>query len=305
MFGNEFVSTTRPDYYFDMPQTEKFTQTAAVVRELAAVSARYWRLKLHAPTVAQTALPGQFVMLRCRDARDAGLDPLLPRPLALLDANRQSGELQLLFFVGGRGTEILRESAKPGAEFLLIGPLGKGFEPIPGANVHIGVGGGSGVAPLVFFFRQGFSSRLITDAAKPKKILILGARTAAHLPAESAVAAPDTALICATDDGSTGFHGHAVQALEQLPEFGKGVRAAVYAAGPEPMMRAAAAAAKKVGAACRVSLEQHMACGVGVCRGCIVDGTTPHPQTGLKRRVVCCDGPVFDPSELADWQAPE
>ena len=80
-----------------------------------------------------------------------------------------------------------------------------------------------------------------------------------------------------------------------------GKRVGIYAAGPEAMLRAAARLAREQGLPCRVSLEQRMACGVGVCRACVVDGTTAHAKTGLQRRTVCQDGPVFDIDELAGW----
>ena len=82
----------------------------------------------------------------------------------------------------------------------------------------------------------------------------------------------------------------------------KGARVGLYAAGPEPMMAATARIGRALGFPVRVSLEARMACGVGVCRACVVDGTTPHPKTGLLRRAVCQDGPVFDIDELAEYR---
>jgi len=106
----------------------------------------------------------------------------------------------------------------------------------------------------------------------------------------------------ATDDGSAGIQGTAIDALKVLLSGElKGKRAAVYAAGPEAMMFAAAKLSRQFNLPCVVSLEQRMACGVGVCRACIVDGVTPHKKTGLMRRTVCQDGPVFDINELAGW----
>lgn len=276
----------------------RFTQVEAEVRELQAVSSRYYLLRLYAPAIAKSARPGQFVMLSCTPADNDEADPLLARPLAVLDADSAGGEFQLLFFVAGRGTALLLQNARPGKKFTVVGPLGNGFRPVPKAQIHIGVGGGSGVSPLVFFFRKGFSA---TEKKTTRRMLILGARTAEQLPKETVTAATETILLRATDDGSAGFHGTAVTALKALPEFSGEEEIAVYAAGPTPMMRAATAAAVKRGhAAVRVSLEQRMACGTGVCRGCVVDAGTPHPKTGLPRRTVCRDGPVFDPLELAE-----
>ncbi|MCZ7647346.1 MAG: dihydroorotate dehydrogenase electron transfer subunit [Planctomycetota bacterium] len=275
-----------------------FVQTLAEPVAHEAVSSRYFLLTLRAPEIARRAQPGQFVMLACQpDA--SGLDPLLPRPLAVLDADPGAGNIRLLYFVAGRGTGILRAFAASGAgrgALRIIGPLGRGFEALPGAEAHVGVGGGSGVAPLVFFFRR-------MPAELPgSRCLILAARSADQLARAEAVSAPSTRLHEATDDGSRGFRGHAVAALEALLEGElRGKRAALYVAGPEPMMEAAAKLARARGLPCRVSLEARMACGVGVCRACVVDALTPHAHSGLKRRAICQDGPVFDPCELKAW----
>ena len=67
--------------------------------------------------------------------------------------------------------------------------------------------------------------------------------------------------------------------------------ATYYACGPAPMLRAAASAADAANASLFVSLEKHMACGVGACLGCTC-------QTEHGRKRVCKDGPVFDYREV-------
>jgi dihydroorotate dehydrogenase electron transfer subunit len=74
----------------------------------------------------------------------------------------------------------------------------------------------------------------------------------------------------------------------------------VYAAGPVAMMQAAWALCERRSLPCQVSLEALMACGMGVCRSCVVDVHDPHPVTGLRRRAMCVEGPVFDAARL-DW----
>lgn len=275
-----------------------FVQTSAETLDQRAVSARYWRLRLRAPEIARRARPGQFAMLSVQpDALpdNAACDPLLPRPLALLDADAKAGTIELLYFVAGRGTALLQNHAvRPGTRLRILGPLGNGFTVVDGAEAHIAVGGGSGVAPLVYFFRK-------AAFGNAPRIVILAARTKEHLAERACVDVPGAELREATDDGSAGFRGNAVEALRALLDGPmKGKRAAVYAAGPEPMMDAAAKLAGQRGLPCRVSLEARMACGVGVCRSCVVDARTPHPATGLFRRTICQDGPVFDPCELKD-----
>jgi dihydroorotate dehydrogenase electron transfer subunit len=328
-------------YHACMPVESKlppFVQTFARVTSHEAVSSRYYLLRLRCEAIARVAQPGQFVMLACAPDICGNSLPLLPRPLAILDARRD--EIELLYFVAGSGTETLRRSAcsaqsqahsgsvavfeeDAGSEqsLRIIGPLGRGFFPLPNVDVHIAIGGGSGVAPLVFFFRRfagmlsGSKGVLQTTVFKKPSAsksqaglaqnatwhLILAARSAEHLAREDVVRTPGV-LHTATDDGSSGFHGNAVQALESLLSGPlMGVRAGLYAAGPEKMMEGVARVGNRLNLPVCVSLEGRMGCGVGVCRACVVDGVSAHPKTGLKRRTVCQDGPVFDTKELAGW----
>ena len=65
----------------------------------------------------------------------------------------------------------------------------------------------------------------------------------------------------------------------------------VYTCGPPAMIQAVARAAIERGVPCEALLEEMMACGVGACRGCVV-------ETRSGYRTVCADGPVFDVTEL-------
>ena len=287
-----------------MPEKKTpFVQEQAQVLSQKSVSTRYYLLRLRAPEIAIRAEPGQFVMLSCVPDLSSSCDPLLPRPLAILDANTSEGTISLLYFVAGRGTLLLNDMAGQATagrlRISVLGPMGIGFSPVPDVDAHLGVGGGSGVAPLVFFLSR------MNASSQTARHLILAARTKDQLAEREVVSSPGVILHEATDDGTAGIKGNAVDAMRTLLAGPlKGTKVAVYAAGPEPMMLGAAQAASELNLPCRVSLEERMACGIGVCRACVVDGTTPHPKTGLKRRTVCRDGPVFDPNELAGkWSA--
>lgn len=278
------------------PATATFVQTTATIIHQEPASSRYFLLRLKCPEIARRAEPGQFVMLACAPDLDGQSEPLLPRPLAILDAHPDKGEIELLYFIAGHGTRILFNTGAAGQQqpLRIIGPLGRGFTPMPNVDVHIGVGGGSGVAPLVFFFR-----RAAREAQSWR--LILGARSNEQLAQEKFVRVPGQ-MHAATDDGSAGFRGNAIDCLKTLLAGPlKGKRAGIYAAGPERMMEGAAKTGRALGLPVQVSLEARMACGVGVCRACVVDGVGPHKKTGLLRRTVCQDGPVFDINELAGW----
>jgi dihydroorotate dehydrogenase electron transfer subunit len=74
---------------------------------------------------------------------------------------------------------------------------------------------------------------------------------------------------------------------------------AIYAAGPEPMLAAAARVCLAVGADLQVSMEAHMGCGVGACRACGI--VTYTDETRINGRV-CREGPVFDAREIL-WES--
>ena len=251
-------------------------QENSIVRQIDRLAESMYRLTLHAPLIAAAARPGQFVMASCGPF----LDPLLRRPFSI---HRRIGPdvLQLLIRVAGRGTELLAQ-CQPGRKLSLVGPLGQGFRLPTEAESICLVGGGIGIAPLFFL-----AERL---EAGQRCTVLLGSRTSAEL---SQLAAEFAQLGCrvetATDDGSLGSHGLVTGLL--APHLTATDR--VYACGPRPMLASVAEMCRNASVACMVSLEAHMACGLGACLGCAVhgaDGRYLH---------VCKDGPVMDAGEVA------
>jgi dihydroorotate dehydrogenase electron transfer subunit len=66
------------------------------------------------------------------------------------------------------------------------------------------------------------------------------------------------------------------------------------------MMQAVARLAATHGAACDVSLEQVMGCGLGGCYSCVVLARDEHGAPHHVRS--CIEGPVFDASRIV-WNA--
>lgn len=217
-------------------------------------------------------LPGQFAMLTL-DPLGRRSDPLLPRPMAVFRA--QGERVEFRHKVVGRGTALL--AALPaGAPLGVIGPLGNGFPPLLERAVL--VGGGTGIASLYQLAQR-----------KPGCRVLLGGRSRDDVLGLADFEGLDAELEVATEDGSLGHRGRVTELLR--PEPGQ----VVCACGPRAMMRAARDLAEKAGARCLVSLESRMACGFGVCLGCVVSA-----HDGF--RYVCSDGPVFDAAEI-DWEA--
>jgi dihydroorotate dehydrogenase electron transfer subunit len=238
---------------------------------------------LEAPGIAETARPGQFVMVEC------GGDTLLPRPFSVhrVDGSR----LALLFSIVGKGTARLAQ-LKKGDRLDMFGPLGNGFTINKDSRNLLLVAGGMGIAPLYFLAEAA--------AGEGKKVTIIsGAKSCDHL---LPVALPqklfnggmlpaNVNVVCATDDGSEGFKGLATQLI---PHYLKLVDQ-VFACGPQAMYRSMAKMPELKNLPVQLSLEIMMGCGVGVCYGCTIK-----TRSGLKQ--VCKDGPVFEMGEV-EWES--
>ncbi len=236
-------------------------------------------LTINSPQIASSALPGQFVMVAC-SGQD---DPLLRRPFSIHNT-LADGSLQILFKVVGRGTGLLARKIT-GQRVDLIGPFGKGFElKRPGAICL--VGGGMGIAPLYLLAKEMRSSQENQDT------VLLGAASAGELSGlNKQFLELGLEVHCATDDGSLGHHGFVTELLRDLPAE---IRS-VCVCGPFPMMKLVAAHCLENELHCQVSLETHMACGLGACLGCTV-----HGSDGAYRHV-CKNGPVFNAQEVS-WK---
>ena len=238
---------------------------------------------LKSPELASQASAGQFVMLQVH----SGTDPLLRRPISLCGAGGQT--VELLFQVKGRGTQLM-SAWEPGRTVSVMGPLGKGFAVRKNAAKALIVAGGIGAAPLLHLARQ-----MIAMNADSEIAFFMGTKNYADAAMIAGILPEPCAAYFASEDGAAPFAGFVTDALaEYLAKNKPGTQQTeIYSCGPEPMLKTVARIAQGYGLPCQVSLEAHMACGVGACLGCVV-GT----REGFKR--VCADGPVFDCREL-DW----
>ncbi|MDP6511243.1 MAG: dihydroorotate dehydrogenase electron transfer subunit [Dehalococcoidia bacterium] len=234
-------------------------------------------LWLEAPEVAETATPGQFVMVGC------GPGLTLRRPLAV---HRVNGErVALLVRRMGRGTGWLCER-QPGDIVDILGPRGQGFRVEDSSRKLLLIAGGMGIAPLYFLVERAL-------AEDRDVVLVYGCHTATAMYPEAVLPA-GTRLSVATQDGTFGYHGTVTDLLQGLPSgFDQ-----AFAAGPVEMYRALQKTdfpALKVGVGLalpvQVTLEVRLGCGFGACFGCAIPTTD-----GI--RLVCKDGPVFKLSQV-------
>ena len=254
-----------------------------------------FRMLLAGPEIAREVQPGQFVNVRVAE----GTDPLLRRPFSVHTAHPSEGVYSLLYMVIGRGTTLLREKG-PGEMLSVVGPLGRPFDPgdSPDAE-HIVVAGGCGAAPLQFL-----SDVLCAKWGSDRVTALAGAATESSLLCEAHFASQGVQVGVSTEDGSRGDRGLVTDLLQKhldQRDGGKPVR--IYSCGPNAMMRQVARVASEAGVEkCQVSLENNMACGLGLCLGCVqkIRGPAPGDTSGRDWHYerVCKDGPVFDAEDI-------
>ena len=275
----------------------------AKIAENKMLAQGFYRMRIESAYLAKNSKPGQFVEIRCSD----GNEPLLRRPLGV-HRIRESG-IELLYGVVGKGTELLSKK-KSGDTVDMIGPLGNGFfvhrKSYIVHRTSVLVAGGIGVAPLVALAEElAYSVERIAYRKKQKIYVLLGAKTRNHILCEDGFKKIGCEVLVSTEDGSKGKRGLATESLGPLLNAIRyPLNATIYACGPAAMLKTVAKIARAERIPCQVSLEERMACGVGVCLGCPVKVRTSSTKyevrsTKYKYKMVCKDGPVFDAKEIA------
>ncbi|WP_207670894.1 dihydroorotate dehydrogenase electron transfer subunit [Caloramator sp. E03] len=205
--------------------------------------------------------PGQFFMLRCYDE-----EPILSRPISVHD--NEDGVVSFLYQRKGRGTSIMTKLKKYD-DIKLTGPLGNGFdiEKIKG-KIAI-VTGGIGIAPMLYTVKKLRECDIDLYAGFKDEIYSV-----------DEFAQYVSNIYISTESGQYGYKGYVTDIFSPF-EYN-----VVLCCGPEVMMEKIVKVCKTYATPVYVSMERHMACGIGACLGCTCE--TKH---GNKR--VCKDGPIF------------
>ncbi len=246
---------------------DRLLDTEALILENRFVSGKLWFMALEPISRLPKPKAGQFLMLEVSST----YDPMGRRAFAIADVR---GDTLLIYYdLVGRGTELMSRMKK-GEKVRIFTHLGKGlFNYSP--RKHLLIGGGVGLAGLTLLGKE-------LKSMGKEVVFVYGARNREHLGMEDWLREEGFEYIIYTDDGSRGRRGYAVDILR---EFGNDW--CVSACGPYPMLKALKSLSENTGHEVYLSLESRMACGWGVCLGCVVKDTS-----GRFLRV-CYEGPVF------------
>ena len=259
-------------------------QVYAKVLNQTEIIKNYFILKIYAPEIVKKAIPGQFVMLSAWEQRD----PLLRRPFTFNRFFSTEGSFEILYKKIGKGTEIMSH-LKTGDQLSLLGPLGNGIKFPKNIKRIAIVCRGIGVAPML----------AIIDKAKEKGIDIyayLSATTKDLLLRKEEIKEKAKLIYITTDDASLGAGGKVTDFLAQTLINTK--MDVVYTCGSKRLKNHIESLKEIYGFKAWVILEEHMACGIGACKGCAIKAKKVNCQKD-SYLLVCKDGPVFPIDKVA------
>lgn len=246
-----------------------------IVQENKKLNDDTFLLVLYSPELPEIKA-GQFVDVKVEDSPST----FLRRPISVHDVEREKGLLYLMVKIAGKGTARLA-TLKEGDNLNIVLPLGNSFTIPSGRDRCLLVGGGVGVAPLLYLAKE-----LKNKGMQP--VVLIGIRTSKDIVLKEEFE-KYAEVYYTTEDGSYGEKGYPTQHSLLQESFQH-----IFCCGPSPMMKAVAQYAYLNRIDCEVSLENMMACGIGACLCCVNDTQKGH-------QCVCTEGPVFNINDLK-WQ---
>ena len=254
--------------------------STARLRSTEFINTSIMRVVLESSKVSHLIKPGQFIMLGLKKHA-------LMQPFSV--AHIQPPYLILYIQIKGEGTRAL-SNMEEGKEIRILAPLGRSWQDNIG-DIHthklLLIAGGFGFPPLIS----------ILGHIDPRRVYFFyGVKTSTvqiNLPILSL-----KEKYIATEDGSLGFKGTVVDLLINWYKSNEGDYT-VLACGPFNMLKSLHNSfLVPNNLKGYISLEARMACGLGVCQGCVIktlDKDMPYMH-------VCKEGAIFDAS-IIDWSA--
>jgi dihydroorotate dehydrogenase electron transfer subunit len=246
----------------------------------------YHQIILSVGEVVRHCRPGNFIAIQ------VGGDSsrmVLRRAFAISRTSENAqfgGTVELIVAPHGTGSKWLCAQGE-GSEVDVVTPLGRSFGvPTEPANALL-IGGGYGSAPL-------FGLADLLKSRECRVDMILGASNGNKIYAPMEGKRSVNSLKIFTEDGSMGESGRVTSQLASIIEE-RGVEI-IYSCGPMAMLKAITEIADSHGVIHQASVEESMACGIGICMTCVLPVKDSDGKISMKRS--CIDGPVMDGSSV-------
>lgn len=237
------------------------------IKHIKEINKNVYSIEIFASSL-ENILPGEYISILCD-----GLT--LRRPFSVADF--ENNTITVLMKKRGKGTEYI-SNLKVGDKIEFSAPLGNTFK-IENKKTLL-IGAGIGIAPLFYL---------------NKKLKEIGAETffAAGVLTENDIINKIALDFVSTDDGTNGNKGSICDYLEKIIYDFKPEK--IVSCAPHPVLKYIAQTAQKNGIESEVCMEKVMACGIGVCRGCVIQ---VKKDDKIQNATVCKDGPVFNGAEV-------
>ncbi len=246
----------------------------------------YHHIIIEIEGIAEGAKPGNFIAISV-----GGVESNMPlrRIFAIYRSKAQSkygSIVEIIVAESGKGSAWLTRQIE-GSTLYITGPLGTSF-PIPADPINVAIiGGGYGAAPLFDLAETLKNKGCRVDA-------LIGAATSAKIFAPLEGKRTVNSITITTEDGSAGKKGRITDVLEDLLKENQ--IELIYSCGPMGMLKAVHEIAERLSIAHQISVEESMACGIGICMTCVLP---IRGDDGIVRMLrSCIDGPVIDGEKL-------
>jgi len=246
-----------------------------------------YKMTIFSPYVVKNCIPGQFVNIKC--SSEGSLHPLLRRPFSIHDVEQQFKVFSILYTIKGIGTKYL-SLLSSGDLVDFVGPLGNGIKISGGEKKdYLLIGGGIGIAPLFYL------AKYLVEK-KQNVFFAAGFKNNSYLFFEKWLLSLKIYYEIFSEDGSHGEKGMVSNMVSQRIDDFKNYE--IFCCGPLEMYKALQSIFLINEIKAYALFEEIMACGVGVCKGCVIKVKNNENKNGFDYKTVCKDGPLFNLMEV-------
>ncbi len=242
------------------------------------VSDKYYHIVLESSNLASIVKDGQIIHVKCGDEFS---NFILRRPFSIYRYSKASGTVEFMYLIKGKGTEYMSK-LESGDEVKLLGPTGNSYVIHDNVKAIAVIGRGVGIASIISLAETARSQDIHVTA-------ILSARNSDAIVGKELLSSIGCKVIAVNDADKNSSVDNVNTLLVQDIEENNIQQ--IFTCGSKRMGRMVRDLSEKYNIPGYISLEEHMACGIGVCKGCVC-------KTSKGYKTVCKDGPVFPISEV-------